>query len=80
MDLIFISAYHNEPHSRSLTGIDITVDYSGRQAEVSVFGIPPLSEDAQGHGIRAEPGRLAEAILTATRNPKEIIAHPPNQN
>jgi hypothetical protein len=80
MDLILISAYHNEPHSRRLTGIDITVDYSGRQAEISVFGIPPLSADAQDHGIRAELGRLAEAILNATRNPKGIIAQSPKRD
>jgi len=76
MSHIFISTYHSEPHSRLLTGIGFTVDYSGRQAEVSILEMPPLSAEVQNDGIRAELVRLGEAILNAAQNPQGVSAHP----
>jgi hypothetical protein len=76
MAQIFINVWHSEPHSRALIGIDFSVDYSERQAEVSILGMPSLSEEAQNDGIQAELVHLAEAILSAVRNPQGIIAHP----
>jgi hypothetical protein len=74
---IFINTYHHEPSSSALTGLNLTVQYPGGEAEVSILDIhPPLPVEGQEDGIRAVLLRLAEALTSAAQNPHGITPSP----
>jgi hypothetical protein len=76
---IFVDCSHYEPHSHVLTGLNLTVQYDGSQAEVSILEMIPLPEPEQERGIRAELLKLGQAIVQAAQSPQGVVAHPFSQ-
>jgi hypothetical protein len=73
---IFIDCFHHEGSRGAITGLNLTVSYSGITAEVSVPDMPPLSEPGQSEAVRAAILRLGQAIVEAAQSPQGIHAHP----
>src|SRR5271165_802967 len=75
MSTILIGNRHFDLQGR-LTGFDFAVQYGGPQIEVSMLGIPPISDQEQEDGIRVELLRLGEAIARAAQSPKRASESP----
>jgi hypothetical protein len=56
MSRVYVHSHHLEPHSRTLTGLTLHVQFEGGSADMP--GIPEPEQDA---GIRAAILRLGEA-------------------
>ena len=77
-DVAGICAFHHlEPHSRTLTGLILHVQFEGGSAEVSMLDMPGIPELEQDAGIRAAILRLGEAIVQAAKDPHDIIERRP---
>ena len=76
LGLFFLARHHLEPHSRTLTGLTLHVQFEGGSAQVSMLDMPGIPEPEQDAGIRAAILRLGEAIVQA-KDSHGIVRHHP---
>jgi hypothetical protein len=76
MATVFVGDHQFEAHSHRLKSVTLTVQYRGPQVEVSISGIPPLSDQEHERWIRDEILRLGQAIVQAAQSPQGIIGLP----
>ncbi len=74
MSRVYVHSHHLEPHSRTLTGLSLHVQFEGGFSMLDMPGIPEPEQDA---GIRAAILRLGEAIVQAATDSHGIIRHHP---
>jgi len=77
MSRVYVHSHHLEPHSRTLTGLTLHVQFEGGSAEVSMLDMPGIPEPEQNAGIRAAILRLGEAIVQVAKDSHGTVPHHP---
>jgi hypothetical protein len=78
---VFINHTHHTRNDAALTGVHFTVNYRGKQAQVSILGMPPLAETEQIEAVQQVLRELGQAVLDAAQSPRSIQWHlRPNQD
>ncbi len=77
MSRVYVTSHHFEPHSHTLNGVTLHVQFEGGSAEVSMLDMPGIPEAEQPSGLRAAILRLGEAIVQAAKDPNGIVGHRP---
>jgi hypothetical protein len=67
--VVYLTSHHFEPHSHTLNGLTLHVQFEGGSAEVSMLDIPGIPEAEQPAGMRAAMLRLGEAISSGGEIP-----------
>jgi hypothetical protein len=57
---VFINHTHHTRNDAALTGVHFTVNYRGKQAQVSILGMPPLAETEQIEAVQQVLRDLAD--------------------
>ena len=75
MATIYLHHVHlAKPGGDDVTGVEFSIEYApGRQAEVSILDMPPVSGSAPFAEFRAELVRLAQAIEKMAQEPRGIL-------
>ena len=77
MARVYVTSHHFEPHSHTLNGLTLHVQFEGGSAEVSMLDMPGIPEAEQPAGLRAAILRLGDAIVQAAKDSHGIVEHRP---
>jgi hypothetical protein len=73
MSRVYVTSHHFEPHSHTLKGLTLHVQFEGGSAEVSMLDMPCIPEAEQPAGLQAAILRLGEAIVPITASELRAI-------
>jgi hypothetical protein len=73
---IYINTTHHDLHTNpdAVRGLRFTVDYTGKQAEVSMLGLPSMPSEMDA--FREEIRQLGQAMIDASRDAGSVFWHP----
>ncbi len=77
MSRVYVTSHHFEPHSHTLNGLTLHVQFEGGSADISMLDMPGIPEAEQLSGLRTAILRLGEAIVQAAKDSHGIIRHHP---
>ena len=69
MSRVYLTSHHFAPHSHTLNGLTLHVQFEGGSAEISMLEMPAIPETEQPAGLRAAILRLGEAIFRRRKTP-----------
>ena len=69
MARVYVTSHHFAPHSHTLKGLSLHVQFEGGSAEISMLDMPGIPEASNPKELRAAILRLGEGIVQAAEDP-----------